>query len=207
MAKPQVTTSVRERVYLYLRQQITTGELHGGYRLVEEQLANELGISRTPAREALQRLVGDGLVNRVRRGQVEVVAVGTVARAELHEIRVAFDQIAAKLITAKVDSVDWDSLYALIEPMREAMHDYGISSSQFAMAHLDLHHAINRQAFSSFTSGYIERQPFLFPSDDYVQQPGIDPPEQHSQLLDDLSSGDLERAQQAMRVHAIRSSG
>ncbi|MFH9405615.1 GntR family transcriptional regulator, partial [Streptomyces sp. NPDC017638] len=44
--------SARERVYLYLRQQITTGEFSGGTRLTEEQIADELGVSRTPIREA-----------------------------------------------------------------------------------------------------------------------------------------------------------
>lgn len=197
-------TDARERVYLYLRQKITTGELVGGIRLVEEQIGQELGISRTPIREALQRLVSDGLVVRVRRGQMIVAAVDDETRAELHKIRIAFDQVAAELLTEKAGTVDWQSLYELLEPLRDAYHQHGVGSPQFAMAHLDLHNAINRAAFSAFTSRYIERQTFLYPSDDYVQQPGIDPIAQHHQLLQDLSSGDLTRAREAQRVHAIR---
>jgi DNA-binding GntR family transcriptional regulator len=54
------------------------------------------------------------------------------------------------------------------------------------------------------TSSFLERQAFLYPTDDYVQQPGHEPVAQHRALLDDLSSGDLERATTAVRVHALR---
>jgi len=196
--------SVRERVYLYLRQQIITGEYAPGIRLVEDQIAEELGVSRTPIREALQRLTSEGLVNRVRRGQLVVVRVDETTRAELHELRVAFDQVAASMLTNKVKNIDWTSLHALLEPLSAAIREHGIASSQYAMAHLELHIAINRAAFSPITSTFLERQAFLYPTDDYVQQTGHEPISQHRTLLEDLASGDLERAQTAMRVHALR---
>ncbi|MBN9759764.1 Transcriptional regulator, GntR family [Pseudonocardia sp. Ae406_Ps2] len=199
--------SARERVYLYLRQQITTGEYGPGIRLVEEQIAEELGVSRTPIREALQRLTSEGLVERVRRGQLVVVRIDDTARAELHELRIAFDQVAASLLTQKVGSVDWESLHALLDPLGHAAREYGIGSPQYGIAHLDLHVAINRAAFSPVTSAFLERQAFLHPTDDYVQQSGHEPVAQHRDLLDDLASGDLDRAQTAMRVHALRGHG
>ena len=199
--------SVRERVYRYLRQQITTGEYAGGVRLTEEEIAEDLGVSRTPIREVLQRLTSEGLVERVRRGQLIVVEVDAAARAELHELRVAFDQVAAKLITAKSAEVDWDSLYGMLVPLGDALREHGVSSPQYAMAHLEFHMAINRAAFCPVTSSFLERQAFLYPTDDYVQQPGHEPISQHRTLLDDLAGGDLERAATAMRVHALRGHG
>ncbi|ODR25610.1 GntR family transcriptional regulator [Mycolicibacterium porcinum] len=199
--------SVRERVYRYLRQQITTGEYAGGIRLTEEEIAEDLGVSRTPIREALQRLTSEGLVERVRRGQLVVVEVDAAARAELHELRVAFDQVAAKLITAKCTEVDWDSLYGGLGPLEVALREYGVVSPQYAMAHLEFHMAINRAAFCPVTSSFLERQAFLYPTDDYVQQSGHEPVSQHRALLDDLASGDLDRATTAMRVHALRGHG
>ncbi|MGW1741278.1 GntR family transcriptional regulator [Nocardia sp. NPDC001965] len=199
--------SVRERVYRFLRQQITTGEYAGGIRLTEEQIAEELGVSRTPIREALQRLTSEGLVERVRRGQLVVVEFDAAARAELHELRVAFDQVAAKMLTAKVADVDWPALYALLEPLGAALHEYGVGSAQYSMAHLEFHMAVNRAAFTPITSSFLQRQAFLYPTDDYVQQPGHEPVSQHRRLLDDLASGDLERATTAARVHALRGPG
>lgn len=199
--------TTRERVYRFLRQQITTGEYGGGIRLVEEQIAEELGVSRTPVREALQRLISDGLVLRVRRGQLVVVDVDAQARAELHQLRVAFDEVAARALSAKAKRLDFAPLYALLVPLERALHEHGIGSSPFAMAHLDLHMAINRAAFSLTTSAFLERQAFLYPTDDYVQQPGHEPVSQHRALLDDLASGDPDRAVSAVRVHALRGYG
>ncbi|MFI5716208.1 GntR family transcriptional regulator [Nocardia sp. NPDC051750] len=199
--------SVRERVYRFLRQQIITGEYAGGIRLTEEQIAEELGTSRTPIREALQRLTSEGLVERVRRGQLVVVQFDADVRAELHELRVAFDQVAARMLTAKVDSVDWAALYGLLEPLGAALAEHGVASPQYSMAHLEFHMSVNRAAFTPVTSSFLQRQAFLYPTDDYVQQPGHEPVSQHRVLLDDLSSGDPERAVTAARVHALRGPG
>ncbi|MEV4156741.1 GntR family transcriptional regulator [Nocardia salmonicida] len=206
-ARDSEPTSVRERVYRYLRQQITTGEYTGGIRLTEEQIADELQVSRTPIREALQRLTSEGLVERVRRGQLVVVEVDAAARAELHELRVAFDQVAARMISAKAETVDWDPLYGLLDPLAQALREHGVGSAQYSMAHLGFHMAINRAAFTPVTSSFLERQAFLYPTDDYVQQPGHEPISQHRTLLDDLSSGDVERAVTAARIHALRGPG
>jgi DNA-binding GntR family transcriptional regulator len=199
--------NARERVYLYLRQRITTGEYGGGIRLVEEQIAEELGVSRTPIREALQRLTSEGLVLRVRRGHLIVVEVDAEARAELHLLRCAFDEVAARMLTERLDRVKWAPLYELLTPLETSIREYGAGSSQFSMAHLDLHMAINSAPFSPVTSSFLERQAFLYPADDYVQQPGHEPVSQHRALLDDLSSGDLERATTAVRIHALRGFG
>jgi DNA-binding GntR family transcriptional regulator len=199
--------TARERVYRYLRQSITTGRYPGGTRLVEEQIAEELGVSRTPIREALQRLASDGLVQRVRRGHLTVVELDGAARAEMHLLRVAFDEVAARLLAEKAGQVDWAPLYALLDPLGRALKEHGMAGPQFSMAHLDLHMAINRAAFSTITSGFLERQAFLYPTDDYVQQSGHEPVPQHRALLDDLSSGDAERAVRAVRVHALRGHG
>ena len=75
------------------------------------------------------------------------------------------------------------------------------------MAHLDFHIAINRIAFSPTTSSFLEHQALLYPTDDYVQQSGHEPISQHRALLDDLGSGDLQRALTAARRHALRGHG
>lgn len=207
LTESQSSLSARERVYLYLRQQITTGEYAGGKRLTEEEIAEEVGLSRTPIREALQRMVSEGLVQRIRRGHLVVVEFDDQARLEQHKLRVAFDQVAAELLTAKFDRVSWDLLYDMLIPLEECVREQGVNSPQYAIAHLDFHMSINRAAFSSVTSAFFGRQPFLYPTEDYVQQSGHEPISQHRTLLDELSSGDLERARTAMRVHALRGHG
>jgi DNA-binding GntR family transcriptional regulator len=196
--------SVRARVYRYLRQAVMTGELPPGTRLVEDRIAEELGVSRTPVREALQRLTSEALVTRIRRGQLEVCAVGPRERAEMHLLRVAFDEVVARLVSQRAAEIDWDEVLARLGPLETALRDGGIGSPAFAMAHLDLHMAINRAAFSHRTSAFMESQTFLYPTDDYVQQPGYEPVEQHRALIAALASGDEEHAVAAALAHAVR---
>ncbi|WP_198543403.1 GntR family transcriptional regulator [Pseudofrankia sp. BMG5.36] len=196
--------TVRERVYRYLRQAVMTGELPPGTRLVEDRIAEELGVSRTPVREALQRLTSEALVTRIRRGQLEVCAVGPRERAEMHLLRVAFDEVVARLVSRRAAEVDWQTILDKLGPLDAALRDGGIGSPAFAMAHLDLHMAVNRAAFSTRTSTFLESQAFLYPTDDYVQQGGYEPVEQHRALIAALASGDEEQAVAAALAHAVR---
>ncbi|XVQ07331.1 GntR family transcriptional regulator [Spirillospora sp. CA-255316] len=197
-------TSARERAYRYLRQAIVSGELREGTRIVEERIAETLGLSRTPVREALQRLGTEGLIVRVRRGHLEVTTVGDEERTELHLLRIAVDEVAARLLTRKRDKIVWADLYALLEPLGEAARVHGIHSPPYAVAHLDLHLAINKAAFSQRTAVVLAGGAGPAPTDDYVQQDGYDPVEQHRALLDALSSGDDDHAVTAALAHALR---
>ncbi|SNQ47976.1 Family transcriptional regulator [Frankia canadensis] len=202
--RPAADGTARGRVYRYLRQAVMMGELAPGSRLVEDRIAADLAVSRTPVREALQRLTSEGLVVRIRRGHLEVCAVGPRERAEMHLLRVAFDEVVARLISRQAAEVDWDALHARLVPLEQALRGGGVGSSVFAMAHLDLHMAINRAAFSDRTSTFLESQAFLYPTDDYVQQAGYEPVEQHRDLLAALASGDEEHAVAAVLAHAVR---
>ncbi|ANI38795.1 MULTISPECIES: GntR family transcriptional regulator [Mycobacteriaceae] len=195
--------SARERTYTYLRQAIVSGEMSSGRRVVEEQIASDLGVSRTPVREALQRLASEGLIVRLRRGHLEVVSISAREREELHLLRLAVDQLVATLLTEKVADVEWQELYAHLQPLEDAYRKHGIHSPAYAMAHLDLHSAINKAAFTGAARG-LAVGTYMYPSDDYVQQEGYEPVIQHRELLDALSSGDEEIAVAEMRAHARR---
>ncbi|UCD82833.1 MAG: GntR family transcriptional regulator, partial [Desulfobacterales bacterium] len=59
--------SIREKVHEYLREEILNGRIKAGDRLVESDLANRIGTSRTPVREALHTLEREGLVESLHR--------------------------------------------------------------------------------------------------------------------------------------------
>jgi DNA-binding GntR family transcriptional regulator len=201
---PAIALSARERAYRYLRQAIMSGEIPAGSRIVEERIAENLEVSRTPVRESLQRLGTEGLLVCIRRGQLEVASVTETERSELHMLRVAVDEVVARLLTRKKDSVDWPKLYAHVEPLRAAFEEYGIHSPAFAMAHLNLRMAINDSAFSPRAAKMLGGRAGLYPTDNYVQQDGYEPMSQHVQLLDALASGDEERAVAVALAHAVR---
>ncbi|WP_326693239.1 MULTISPECIES: GntR family transcriptional regulator [unclassified Streptomyces] len=93
-ALPSNALSSAHAVYLALRRSFANGEFAPSERLTEAALARELGVSRTPVREALGRLQADGLVVPMARG----VAVATLSRAEveqIYELRAALEGLAA----------------------------------------------------------------------------------------------------------------
>lgn len=83
----------RQLAYQTLKTRLVKGDFAAGERLREERLANEMGVSRTPVREALSRLVSDGFVVRTVDGYVPVVPDLPTIR-ELYEVRFALERWA-----------------------------------------------------------------------------------------------------------------
>ena len=83
-------TSLRERVYLELRDEVLGGRIGPTERLTEPRLSKRFGVSRTPVRDALTRLVGDGLLAREEWGYS--VVVPSMARVrDIYEVRIAVE--------------------------------------------------------------------------------------------------------------------
>jgi len=83
-----------------LRRAILSGELAAGQRLSEVELAERLGVSRTPVREALRMLEQEALVVASPRRGVEVVRLSAADAADLYELREALDGLAARRLAA-----------------------------------------------------------------------------------------------------------
>jgi len=90
-------SSFADQVFELLRQHIVTGELRPNQRLVESEIAKELGVSRTPVREALKRLEVTGYVSTPSGGGLIVTEHSTRQIQSLFEIREALETMAIKL--------------------------------------------------------------------------------------------------------------
>ena len=90
------TLSRRELAYHSLRQRLLNGDFAPGTRLGEERLAAELGVSRTPIREALSRLHSEGLVERLPDGGFGPTLINLHLISELYEIRFALERFALR---------------------------------------------------------------------------------------------------------------
>lgn len=86
-----------ERITRHLRDEIVDGVRAPGSRLVERELAAELGVSRVPVRDALRRLVTEGLVTPRPRTWAVVREFTPADVADLHEVRAAFERLAFRL--------------------------------------------------------------------------------------------------------------
>lgn len=96
------STSVTHRIYNKIRMAILTGEIQAGERLVELDLAGKMKSSRTPVREALQKIASEGLIYSIPRvGYI----VGEMSESEIQDIfeaRLAVEQAAAKLALERI---------------------------------------------------------------------------------------------------------
>lgn len=87
---------LRDVVFNTLRQAILKGELKPGERLMEIQLAQRLGVSRTPVREAIRKLELEGLVLMIPRKGAEVAEITVQDMEDVLEVRAALEELAVK---------------------------------------------------------------------------------------------------------------
>lgn len=113
------TVSAASKVYEGLKQQILTGELEIGMWLVEVQIAEEFGVSRTPVREAMRRLIDERLIaHDPYRGAV-VRGISAQEASEIGQIHEIHDGLAARLAAQRVDAGGLEHLERLLYDMRE----------------------------------------------------------------------------------------
>lgn len=93
---------LRDVVFRTLRQAILRGELKPGERLMEIRLANQLGVSRTPIREAIRMLELDGLVIMVPRKGAQVAQITEKDLNDVLEVRLGLEELAVKLACQRI---------------------------------------------------------------------------------------------------------
>ena len=101
---------LRDVVFNTLRQAILRGELKPGERLMEIQLANKLGVSRTPIREAIRKLELEGLVLMIPRKGAEVAEITEKSLKDVLEIRRALEDLAVRLACEKITKEELQEL-------------------------------------------------------------------------------------------------
>ncbi|AOY75184.1 GntR family transcriptional regulator [Clostridium formicaceticum] len=110
---------LRELVFQHLREAILEGKLEPGRRLMEMQLAEELGVSRTPVREAIRKLELEGLVMMVPRKGAYVADVSVRDVMEVLEIRGALEGLAASLAAERMTDEQIEMLRATAQQFKE----------------------------------------------------------------------------------------
>ena len=93
---------LRDVVFKTLRQGILTGELKPGERLMEIHLANKLGVSRTPIREAIRKLELEGLVTMIPRRGAEVAQITEKSMKDVLEVRKVLDDLSVELACERI---------------------------------------------------------------------------------------------------------
>lgn len=113
--------TLQSQVYEYLHNKIVNGEILPGERIVEESIAKETGISRSPIREAIRRLDSDGLVSVSPRGGVRVYRPTFSDFKYLYECRLSLESTAAYYAAIRILPVQKEQLSNLMVEMEQAV--------------------------------------------------------------------------------------
>ena len=108
---------LRDVVFKTLRQAILKGELEPGERLMEIQLAERLGVSRTPIREAIRKLELEGLVLMIPRRGAEVANISEKNLRDVLEVRRSLEELAIDLACQRIQEEE-------LETLREAQKEF-----------------------------------------------------------------------------------
>ena len=119
--KLKVNMPLRDVVFNTLRQAIITGEFAPGERLMEIALANRLGVSRTPVREAIRKLELEGLVVMIPRKGAEVAKITEKDLRDVLEVRSSLEELAAELATERMNEEIKEKLEKALDDFKKAI--------------------------------------------------------------------------------------
>ncbi|MFD1714106.1 GntR family transcriptional regulator [Amnibacterium flavum] len=115
----RVAAPIREQVIAALRQAILDFQLKPGQRLVERELIEQLGVSRTTIREALRELASEGLVTVVPQRGAMVSAPSLDEAMDLYEIRAALESLVVKHFVERASDDEVRALAATVEELAQ----------------------------------------------------------------------------------------
>lgn len=197
-----------DRVYGILREEIIGWHRPPGTVLGEVELADQLGVSRTPVREAVSRLLGDGLAApRPGRGVV-VAEISADSVREMFELRAALDAQTAALAARRADPRIFDRLAERLERMGAALAGDDADRSAYYALVAALDEALDEAADSAWLRhaqlqlrAHLQRVRRLSRKDDARLRAAA---AEHAQIARAVAAGNAELARAATLVHLDR---
>lgn len=194
---------LRDVVFNTLRQAILTGELKPGERLMEIHLANRLGVSRTPIREAIRKLELEGLVTMIPRRGAEVSQITEKSMNDVLEVRRALDALCAELACDRISEEELEELGKACTAFEQAVKTKDIK--KVAQADVALHDIIvratgNRRLIQLVNNLSEQMYRYRF---EYIKDFGQHERliEEHRIIYDSIVRKDKETASKEARIH------
>jgi len=205
------TATQADRVYTQLRERLLRGDMPVGRRLVEAQLAEQYETSRTPVREALRRLEGDGHIVRDRSGGMCPSAPSVKAMRELYEVRVALEELCARRAATSGDRGLIEAIEQEWTALQEAWMDTRVlpRGPDFVYADEGFHRALAAASGNDVAEALLgdlnDRIRVLriydFTTDDRIGATIAE----HLEIVRCVLAGDADAAAAFMRAHVQRS--
>ncbi len=192
-----------DRIADALEELVFTGQFNDGDRLDEIRLAKQFGVSRTPIREALQRLVASGIAEQLPRRGVFVRQPGPVELMEMFETMAEIEGVCGRLAALRISDAALAELEGANARCRDAIASQDTDGYYRENEHF--HHTIYAQSGNSYLAGQALRlhrrlKPFrrlqLRLRGRMAQSMA-----EHEEIVASLKAGDAPRAANALRDH------
>jgi DNA-binding GntR family transcriptional regulator len=198
--------SLADQVYERLRTEIIRGTLSPGQKLVELDIATQMGTSQGPVREALQRLEHDGLVERWARSATFVTAISTDEMYELFYVRSVIEGFAIGRTARQITPAQSDELQRLVQSMESAGREADILTlSEYDM---EFHRLICEWSGSaSLLRGWLslsnQIRRFVVHSHPRYYPNLIEVGTRHQPIVDALHAHDTDTASRTLQAHIM----
>jgi len=186
-----------------IRDAILVGKLPAGTRLRQADLANQMGISRTPLREALMKLEQEGLITVQPQGGLQVVQLKLEEAIELYEIREMLDGLAARLAARRINQEGLEKLKGYLKKMEKFIETQ--NAHGWFIHHVGFHEEIfqisgNSRLLTLTSNVRLSIQhfhPLLLTTPDRLKNAF----REHLETLKAIQGRDPERAERMARLH------
>ena len=206
----EAESSFRDRAYAALRQAITTMDIYStreDIKLEERKLSQDLGISRTPIREALNRLEQEGFIRSVPRRGVFVVRKTKKEIIEMIGVWAALESMAARLITRNASDAEIANLRRLFVEFQCPGHEPQLHIDEYSEANIRFHQAIvnlsgNKLLIDTMENLFIHMRSIrrrTISERDRAARSIID----HMNIIEALERRDTARAEELVRQHSL----
>lgn len=200
-----------DAVYMELRDRILRGILAPGTAIGQDALAESLGISTTPLREALRRLEGEHLVIRTAHTEVIIAPLSPDEARELFVVRTELDALAVRLAAESMTDAEVATARRFLAPganeiasqyLRERwiVHELGLARAR-AFHYVVYHASHNQVLIEALDSLWARSERYEFLSKEDPRPERDKRMVEHGAILDAISRGDADLAESLMRGH------
>lgn len=192
--------SRKESVYQAIRAAIESGELKPGQRVMEVEIGEALGVSRTPVREALRRLEAEGILEVEPRIGLVVASLSRQAVMELYEMRELLEATAAALCATHATAFEVAELRELVSRERRLKEPEELTRHN-RLFHEAIYRGAHNRYLTKSLNALNDSMWLLGPSQMRDPQRARTALEEHTELLAAIEQRDPDAAEAAMRAH------
>ena len=201
--KPFNRSFMREEVYNTLLGWIMEGELRPGEKLLDKELAEHLGISRTPVREALRRLEDKGLVESAANRWTRVSEVSIDEPVKIYPIIWTLEELAVSQAISLMTSDDFAAMEQANSRLREALAEE--NPVEASKADIQFHEVFIKRSENSHLASILHDLKISYRRIEvtYFEKDtsGKDSLDEHNKIIEAMQMGDLQQTQTMIRLN------